>query len=155
MRLNHVFLMIAVLTYFPLAQAIPSNQELAKALHLDSISSEYILINVWSPFCEPCGKEIEQLNQVLSGRNMTPEKLTIIGFPAEGRKKEIQEFIAHFKPNYQQIILDNEARPEALQFAKIPYTILLDQERKIIKQWTGPVSTNIILLQLSAPTQKE
>lgn len=151
------FLFAATLVCFVSAPA-PAKEivsELFSSLKLGEISSEYVLINVWSPFCEPCGAEVSELNQLMGNSHMPSGRLTIIGLSAEGRQTETQEFITHFKPTYQQVVLDKETRQRVLQVGMVPYTMLFDQNRKVIKQWTGTVSANDILLQLSASAKKE
>lgn len=96
--------------------------------------SEYLLVHFWSPSCEPCGKEVNEVNQSLK----IYTKLSALGVPLQARKSAITEFIKYYKPDYEQWTPDLASKKTLEQtITAVPYTLLLDQKRKIIKEWSG------------------
>ena len=117
---------------------------LIKSLNLKEVSTDYVIVNMWSPFCEPCGQEVSELNSVFKEKN-----LTIIGLPIDGRNKAASEFIAHFKPLYEQRNVNSETRHRLMTIGSIPYTILLNKKRKLVQEWTGKITANNLMSAIS------
>src|SRR6266699_3417548 len=86
-----------------LSRSARSVETLPPALlaRIQALHTDFVAVSVWSPFCEPCGDEVGALNQALqiagpSGR------LAVIGIPVRSRKREIDAFISHFGPKFDQ-----------------------------------------------------
>ncbi len=116
---------------------------LVEALNLKEISSEFVVVNVWSPSCEPCGKEVNELNQISS------QEVRVLGLPIDGRKKEAEEFILHFKPRYQQVYLDADSKKQLFEVGKIPYTILFNKKRNLVQEWAGTITASDLILAVA------
>ena len=136
------------------AENLPSDKFnfLVQALNLKDISSEYVVVNVWSPNCEPCGKEVGQLNQIFSQDKNLENKISIVGTPVDGRKKETDEFIAYFKPLYQQAYLSTAAKDQLFKIGRTPFTILFNKKRNLVQEWTGSI---MAIDLISAITKQE
>ena len=122
---------------------------LVSVLGLEKIATEFILVNVWSPFCEPCGAEVEILNKI-DAESSLKQKLTVLGVSADGREREIKAFLNHFKPHYQQATVTDKSGRAVLGLGRVPTTILFDLKRNIIKQWSGKISASEILAAITS-----
>lgn len=129
-------------------EALLKNLENSLALkaRLSSISEDYVLVQAWSPFCDICGTEVNELNNLTKILDVnSPGKLNVIGVPIQSRKREIEAFVEHFKPKYSQW----EPSPDVKSFLEkqgvLPLTFLFDSKRKLIKEWIGKVSASEIL----------
>jgi len=115
---------------------------LIKPLNLSEISSDYVVVNIWSPTCEPCQKEVSELNALIKSQNLKSDKISIIGLPIDGRKKEADEFIAHFKPQYKNIFLSTEIKSKLLKVGQIPFTMLFNKKRNLVQNWAGTIKAD-------------
>lgn len=112
---------------------------------LSAIPQEFVLINLWSPFCGPCGEEVSDLNRFAGDK-----RLAVMGIAVQSRKPEREAFIAHFKPTYSQWTSDRDFEKELrTDGLALPLSILLDRNRVRVKTWTGKVSYDVIANEVS------
>lgn len=120
---------------------------------LQQFKEEYVLLQFWSPFCAPCGEEVGELNSLLKTVNQKEKSLGIVGVPIRSRKKEMDAFISHFQPQYEQWVIGGNLNKIILSnIQSVPRTLLFDRQRKLIKEWGGKISANDIL-NLIQPTK--
>lgn len=150
------FLMIIFLCVT--AQA-SSSQPDAISSKIKSLNSEYTLVQVWATFCEPCGEEVKELNTALEivNKSHTDKKLSVLGVPVQSRKKEIAEFVEHFKPNYEQLMLDSSASDKFLKNnTSVPLNMLFSgKEKSKVKEWRGKITTAELLKEIEQLDQKQ
>lgn len=117
---------------------------------IKNIDTEYVVVQAWATFCEPCGEEVYELNKTLSLINKTKEKLKIIGVPIQSRKKEIAAFIDHFKPNYEQLIVDSKVSDKFFNNnASVPLIqLFVGKKRLKVKEWRGKITAFDILKEI-------
>lgn len=116
---------------------------------LVAIPSEYVVLQVWSPFCEPCSEEVGELNAVLQTVNQSRQRLTVLGIPVQSRAKEIRAFVERFKPLYEQWPPDREFKETFSKVSTVPWTVILGKERRILRQWSGKISSSELLAAVS------
>lgn len=130
----------------------------AIATRIKNVNSEYALVQVWGTFCEPCGEEVQELNKLLVvvNKGHVEKKLTVFGIPIQSRKKEIAEFVEHFKPNYEQLIFDSSESDKFLKNnTSVPLTILFSgKEKNRVKEWRGKINTAQLLKEIEQLDQK-
>ena len=103
---------------------------------LSQTSKPFVVLNIWSPFCESCGGEVAELNRV---SQIMSEKVTVIGISVRSRSSEIKAFIEHFKPVYMQWAPDKEFSKNSEKLSAVPMTYLLNNDRKVVRVWLGKV----------------
>ena len=134
-----------VMSHASAAPPVPFSASTDLAKLLSSIPQEFILINLWSPFCGPCGEEVSDLNRFAGDK-----RLAVIGIAVQSRKSERDAFVAHFKPTYLQWtsdrVFEKELRTDGLA---LPLSILLDRNRVRVKTWTGKISYDVIVNEVS------
>lgn len=119
---------------------------------IKNIDTEYVVVQAWATFCEPCGEEVNELNKILGliNKNNAKEKLKIIGVPIQSRKKEIAAFVDHFKPNYEQLIVDSKVSDKFFNNnASVPLIQLFAGKKRIkVKEWRGKITASDLLKEI-------
>jgi hypothetical protein len=119
---------------------------------IKDIDTEYVVIQAWATFCEPCGEEVSELNKTLItvNKGKTKEKLKIIGVPVQSRKREIAAFIEHFKPSYEQLIVDSKVSEKFFNNnVSVPLTQLFAGKNRIkVKEWRGKITESDLLKEI-------
>ncbi|MEK6704177.1 MAG: hypothetical protein AABZ06_00140 [Bdellovibrionota bacterium] len=124
----------------------PRNQAGLMA-RLSAIPQKYVLIQVWSPFCSGCGKEVSELNAIRPMAKSTPRSVEVLGIPVQSRQREIDAFLEHFKPEYDQWYPDESFKKSVSGGAlTLPWLMLFDKTKGIIiKEWHGSVTANELM----------
>ena len=113
---------------------------------LKTFSEEYVLLQFWSPSCEPCGTEVKEINDSLKFLNKKTKTLGALGIPIDGRSQEIEAFVSHFEPVYVQWNPDEESKTTIRKKAKgVPWTLLLKKSQGFIKEWTGKITSDVVI----------
>lgn len=133
------------------AQASVATQNTLTA-KIKNLKSDYVVVQVWSTFCAPCGEEVQELNKALVAANTgySEKKLSVLGVPVQSRTKEIEAFIEHFKPNYEQLILESSETEFFLKDNKsLPLTLLFSGKERIkVKEWRVKINTAKLLKEI-------
>lgn len=118
---------------------------------LNQAASDFVVIQLWSPICEPCQEEVAELNQLLQTANAKrPKRLSIIGIPVHSRKKEAQAFIDHFLPRYEQLWPSPSLEAALSHEQQVPRTLLVDRDLRIVKEWTGSLTANRVMTEIES-----
>lgn len=112
---------------------------------LKLMPEEYVVLNVWSPFCAPCVAEVQELNNAVNTANKNKRSLAVIGAALQGRPKEIQAFLEHFNVAYEQITLNTELKSFFDKNPTVPRTLIFNKERILVKEFFGSITAKQIL----------
>jgi peroxiredoxin len=108
-----------------------------KKIALENFRGKAVLIDFWATWCKPCVKSMPALQKLHD--KLSPHGFTVLGISIdeEGRKK-VEAFIQKHQIAYP-ILLDAETNPawEAYKVKVIPAMFLVDQQGRIVRQWTG------------------
>lgn len=147
MHLRAVLFLVFVMTLFSVHASDKQNFPEKIFSKIQDKTSEYVAIQIWNPFCGPCGEEVQELNKALSATS--GKKLSIIGIPIQARKKEIQAFIEHFAPQYEQLSDDDTNSKDFFKTTAVPWTILFSgKERSKSKEWRGKINATELLAEI-------
>ena len=100
---------------------------------------QWVVVNFWATWCAPCLKEIPDLNALDEGR----DDVTVIGLAYEETTPDaLRAFYAEkVRPTYPVAIVDVYNPPADFETPRgLPYTVLLDPDGKVAKQFLGPVT---------------
>lgn len=110
---------------------------------LKQMRTDYVVVQLWSPFCSSCGEEVGELNQALKLANQERQVLSIFGIPVQTRRTEAKLFVEHFKPTYEQWEPN-----EKIKYQTLPRTLLFNQDRALVKEWIGKLTHTELLAEL-------
>jgi thiol-disulfide isomerase/thioredoxin len=100
---------------------------------------QWVVVNFWATWCSPCLKEIPDLNALDEGR----DDVTVIGLAYEETTPDaLRSFYEEkVRPAYPVAIVDVYNPPADFETPRgLPYTVLVDPEGKVAKQFLGPVT---------------
>ncbi len=100
---------------------------------------QWVVVNFWATWCAPCLKEIPDLNALDEGR----DDVTVIGLAYEETTPDaLRSFYEQkVRPTYPVAIVDVYNPPADFETPRgLPYTVLVDPEGKVAKQFLGPVT---------------
>lgn len=104
------------------------------AVSSDSIEGEFIVLSFWSTSCANCIREMDELNQIQSSG-----AATVVGIALDDDPSRVRTLLEKKPVNYQ-ILMGDQAVFERFDGFNIPYTLVLDQDRRIRKKFMGPMS---------------
>ena len=117
-------------------------------INLDKVhEKDYLLINIWASWCDPCIKEVPDLIKLSRAPN-----LTILGLNVNDTEVAAKDFIDDLKINYPVVVKKEDVSKIISQFswAGIPTSVLIDKEKRIVSTIYGEVKEKDILSLLNS-----
>jgi len=116
---------------------------------LSDFRGQIVLLNFWGSWCPPCLMEIPHLIEVQEA--LVELGGTIIG-PAvdSGSGEEVLRFAAEHGINYPVWMSDYETAVGRFGAGGYPFTLLIDREGIIRKQYLGPQTARTLLRDIGA-----
>lgn len=113
---------------------------------LDSHRGEWVLVNIWATWCQPCRAETPEL--VALDREMAGRPFVLIGIAMDAltsRSKskaagKVRSFAASHAISYPNIVYEGPPEPLLGRFkfsGAIPLSILIDPDGAEQARWTG------------------
>jgi peroxiredoxin/YHS domain-containing protein len=125
---------------FPREAPAFSLQSLAgEPLSNGSLKGKVVLLDFWATWCAPCRKSMPELQAL--HKKYAERGFTVIGVSIDEGKdgpSKVKKFVSSKKIAYP-IALDSEQAPawEAFKVKAVPAAFLLDQQGRVVAQWTG------------------
>jgi cytochrome c biogenesis protein CcmG, thiol:disulfide interchange protein DsbE len=102
--------------------------------------SKFYILNIWASWCMPCRDE----HPILMQLNKNP-KIKIIGLNYKDSFVNAKKFINKFGNPYSDIIIDKKGIISIeLGAYGVPETFIIDENKKIIKKFTGPLNNKTL-----------
>ncbi|HEX5337943.1 MAG TPA: TlpA disulfide reductase family protein [Gallionella sp.] len=118
----------------------------------DSSLSAYrgkpLLINVWASWCGPCRDEMASINEL--ARRYGGKQFNVIGISTDDYRDQAAAFLQESNTTFTNYIDDRQALENMLGANRIPLTILVDADGKVLEKvngshdWTSPESLKLI-----------
>lgn len=114
---------------------------------LNDFRGKPLVINVWASYCPPCLAEMGSLER-LSKRY--GKKLNVIGISIDDYRDRAQGFLTKAKTTFPHFIDQQLALENMLGGNRIPLTVLVDANGKVLKkvfgakEWDSPESVAMI-----------
>ncbi len=113
---------------------------------LSEWDGKIILLNFWATWCPPCRKEMPdfiELREQLKGK-----PFEVIGVAID-RAEPVQDFVDGIGVEYPILLAELEGltimREYGNQLTTLPYTVVIDRNRKIIKTFRAEVTKEEVL----------
>ncbi len=105
-----------------------------------SLTGKTVVLNFWATWCQPCLKEIPELQQLA-----TDDLLEVVGIALdEEGARAVLPFVLSHRMRYK-ILLGNQEVFLAMGGIGIPYTLLVDESLRIVNVYRGPTTREKIL----------
>lgn len=107
---------------------------------ISDLKGKLILINLWATWCGPCKKEIPDLMKLYD--EYREDNFEILGILVADKKENLEKFLENNHINYPVINGNDEfvraiSGALATQVNAIPYTIIADENGRIIETIVG------------------
>lgn len=94
-----------------------------------------LFINIWASWCGPCRNEMHSLNQL--SRKNNRQQFNMIGISTDDDAVSAANLVHEAKLSFKNYIDKNLVLENMLGADKIPLTILVDENGRIIKKISG------------------
>jgi peroxiredoxin len=111
---------------------------------LSDYRGQVVVLNLWGTWCPPCRREIPELadlQEELLGRGATVVSIAV----DSGSEEEIRSFADDFGINYPIWISSTDAVVQHFRAIGFPFTLLIDREGLIRKEYLGPQTLESLL----------
>lgn len=138
----------------PARTGVPFERLDGSEVHLGEFRGRVVVLNFWGTWCPPCRREIPDLVQL---QEALPEgRATVIGVAIQsGSPEDIRAFAGEFGINYPIWISDSQTALSNFTAIGYPYTLLIDQESVIRKQYLGPQTYETLATDIEHLTEWE
>lgn len=128
---------------FPDAQGTP--------VPMQQYQGKPVLVNFWATWCPPCVDEMPELNELQ--HELGAEKLQIVGIGIDSASN-IAEFAKKHNITYPLLVAGSSGTDLSRQFGNqaggLPFTVLLDAQGQVRKQYLGRLKLEIVRDDLRA-----
>ena len=118
---------------------------------LSDWDNQILVINFWAPWCAPCRREIPALLKIQQEFAARGVRILGIAFDSE---EQVRRFAAEYRIDYPLFLAGNRTPMYNAAFANpsgsLPYTALLDPQRRIVFQHNGELSAQQLREQLES-----
>nr|WP_255682334.1 TlpA disulfide reductase family protein [Dyella sp. 2HG41-7] len=124
-----------------------------KPHRLSDFHGKRVLLNFWASWCVPCLSEMPALNA--AQRNFADQGSIVLGI-AMDEPTNVQAFLARHPVSYPILMGDLASQSTSLQFGDrdevLPFSVLLDENGRILAIQRGPLDANRLSRWLSPAT---
>jgi peroxiredoxin len=97
----------------------------------DSLQGEVVVVAFWSTSCPNCVREIDDLKSIHASK-----KAHVVGIALDDDRDRVLGLVKKKGVDYQ-VLMGNQDTFDRFDGFSIPYTIILDRDRKIRKKFHG------------------
>ena len=115
---------------------------------LGNFRGKPLLINVWASWCPPCRQEMGSLQKL--ARNYDGKQFNIIGISTDDDRDAALAYLKRAGISFRNYIDQRLALETLLGADRLPLTVLVDSDGKVIKRiygsrdWNSPEAANLI-----------
>jgi cytochrome c biogenesis protein CcmG, thiol:disulfide interchange protein DsbE len=103
---------------------------------------EWVLVNLWASWCEPCRDEAPALEDFY--RANRDRDLVVVGINVQDNSEDARAFVGEFRPTYPQLRSVGDERSEAYGSTGVPENFLVDPRGRLALIQRGPVDEQFL-----------
>ena len=109
----------------------------AGSFTLDQFKGDVVLLNVWATWCEPCKREMPELNAI--SQEFEDQGLRVIGVSIDRMQSDdaLKQFAADHDASYTLAKDPKDRFSTVFKTSGVPVTLLIDRSGNIAYQWQG------------------
>ena len=117
-------------------QHLPSIKTITgEIIDFNHLKRPWVIINYWANWCEPCKKEIPELNAFAESH----DNVYMVGVNYDGvDNRQLTELIAKNDIHYFNSMLDPSAELDVGDIPELPVTFIFNSNGKLMKTLYGP-----------------
>lgn len=121
-------------------------------LRLTDFGGQWVVVNFWATWCEPCRREIPELSALHRER----ADVALIGLAFEEiDPADIRQFLEEYPASYPIALVDLYQPPEHFGIPRVlPTTVLLGPDGKRRRTFLGPVTRAMIETEIALVSQQ-
>lgn len=105
---------------------------------------EYVLVNFWASWCDPCREEAPDLERLQQRKGRAGE-FTVVGINLDDATTDAQAFVREYRLTYPQLRDgDGRERRDAYAMTGFPESFLIDPKGRIALIRRGPVTEDYL-----------
>lgn len=107
-------------------------------LQKETHKGKLTIISFWATWCSPCKKELENMNDVIDDwRKNYNVQLIAISIDDARNAMKVKPYIEGKKWDFPVLLDVNQDTKRSLNFPNVPYTLVVDQNGKIVYKHVG------------------
>lgn len=119
---------------------IESNDLIGNTITTEDLKGDYILLDFWGTWCQPCIKMIPSIREIQNEYRDDGLKVVSVAFDRD--KDKVEQFIRDYEMNWIHLYEDRNDRElngfvKKLRAEHFPTTILISPDGRIIGRWIG------------------
>jgi cytochrome c biogenesis protein CcmG/thiol:disulfide interchange protein DsbE len=127
----------------PAFELPPLGESASGASSVADYRGEWVLVNVWASWCEPCREESPTLERFW--RKHRGDGVVVLGIDTQDNTSDALEFIDEFSLTYPQLHDGSgDVHTNELKMTGVPETVLIDPEGDVALHWPGPIDERIL-----------
>jgi cytochrome c biogenesis protein CcmG, thiol:disulfide interchange protein DsbE len=110
-----------------------------RALRLDALRGEVVVVNVWATWCEPCRREMPALQEL--HRQLGREGFRVVGVSVDGAGAAgaIRAFLDEHDIDFDVVHDPRQRVPRAYGTMGVPETFLVGRDGRLVHHWRGRI----------------
>jgi thiol-disulfide isomerase/thioredoxin len=131
--------------------SIPLNELDGRQTLVSDWDDKVLVVNFWAPWCAPCRREIPALLEIQ--QEFAARGARILGIAFDG-EEQVRRFVAEYAIDYPIFLAGSRSAMYNAAFSNpsgsLPFTALLDSERRIVYSHNGELTAQQLREQLEA-----
>jgi thiol-disulfide isomerase/thioredoxin len=104
---------------------------------LDAYRGKLVVLNVWATWCEPCRREMPNLQQLSD--TLDPQRFVVLGLAEDDDPHVVREYLLDKQIGFVSFIdPGREISTELLGIQIFPYTLLIAPDGSFVQRFPGP-----------------
>ncbi len=110
----------------------------SKNLNAYAKNDKFTIVSFWATWCKPCKKELSNLKYLLPDwkKNFDVE-VVAVSLDDSRTSRKVESFVKGERWKFDVLLDVNNKTKRELNFAAVPYSMLIDKEGKIVYKHSG------------------